>query len=372
MTASKAHIVVIGAGVVGLQTAVTFLEHGHAVTVIAKHVPGDKSSEYTSPWAGAQWRTHSTAKDFELQKWDIASYERWFQTVEQEKKEPGQPTKSGVAKFHNVMYWAEEDEELANGPENLWYAPHMRSFEVIPRSSLPKGAVAGVKYDSISIDTTVYLHHLVDRITELKGRIVKAELPTAGGIAGALAAATRLLPVYSINTPISAFVNSSGILAKDLVPDPAVHPIRGQTVLVRGVATQLRAIIRGKGVTYVIPRAASNSTILGGTKQVGDWNQNPDDTTTKWILESCRDVAPELLNEKGEFDVLSVNVGFRPGRTGGPRLEVEDIQTEAGKFVVCHEYGHAGAGYQLSFGSAEKTLGLLTEHFQRHATRAKL
>ncbi|KAK7516762.1 uncharacterized protein IWZ02DRAFT_455067 [Phyllosticta citriasiana] len=372
MPASNAHVVVIGAGVIGLQTAVTFLENGYRVTVIAKHVPGDKSSDYTSPWAGAQWRTHSTAQDLEYQKWDLASYTRWFQTVDEEKKEPGQATKSGLATFNNVVYWTENDEEIANGPENVWFAPHMRSFEVLPKSSLLKGAIAGARYDAISIDTTVYLPFLVDRITSLKGRIIKAELPTANGQAGALAAAARLLPVYDINTPISAFVNASGILARELVPDPAVHPIRGQTVLVRGIPAQLRTIIRGQGVSYVIPRAASNSTILGGTKQVGNWSQEPDDATTKWILESCKELAPELLNEKGEFEVLSVNVGFRPGRTGGPRLEVEEVQTEAGKFIVCHEYGHAGAGYQLSFGSAEKVLGLLNDHFEKSATRSKL
>ncbi|KAK8159193.1 hypothetical protein IWX90DRAFT_439785 [Phyllosticta citrichinensis] len=372
MPVANAHVVVIGAGVIGLQTAVTFLENGYDVTVIAKHVPGDKSSEYTSPWAGAQWRTHSTAQDFELKKWDLASYTRWFQTVDEEKKKPGQATKSGLAKFNNVVYWTEKDEEISNGPENVWFAPHMRSFEVIPPASLPKRAVAGARYDAITIDTTVYLAYLVDRITVLRGRVIKAELPTTNGLAGALATAARLLPVYGVNTPISAFVNASGILARELVPDSAVHPIRGQTVLVRGVPAQLRTIIRGQGVSYVIPRAASNSTILGGTKQVGNWDQEPDDATTKWILGSCKELAPELLNEKGEFEVLSVNVGFRPGRTGGPRLEVEEVQTEAGRFVVCHEYGHAGAGYQLSFGSAEKTLGLLNNHFEKKTARSKL
>lgn len=307
-----------------------------------------------------------------MQKWDLASYTRWFQTVDEEKKKPGQATKSGLAKFNNVVYWTEKDEEISNGPEHVWFAPHVRSFEVIPSSSLPKDAVAGARYDSITIDTTVYLAYLVHRITSLRGRVIKAELPTANGLAGALATAARLLPVYRVNTPISAFVNASGILARELVPDPAVHPIRGQTVLVRGVPAQLRTIIRGQGVSYVIPRAASNSTILGGTKQVGNWDREPDDATTKWILESCKELAPELLNEKGEFEVLSVNVGFRPGRTGGPRLEVEEVQTQAGRFVVCHEYGHAGAGYQLSVGSAEKTLGLLEDHFEKKTALSKL
>jgi len=38
------------AGVIGLQTALTLLEAGYKVTVAAKHLPGDLSLEYTSPW----------------------------------------------------------------------------------------------------------------------------------------------------------------------------------------------------------------------------------------------------------------------------------------------------------------------------------
>jgi len=47
---SKSHIVVIGAGVTGLTTAAFLAEAGHEVTVVAAHVPGDSSIEYTSPW----------------------------------------------------------------------------------------------------------------------------------------------------------------------------------------------------------------------------------------------------------------------------------------------------------------------------------
>jgi hypothetical protein len=38
------------AGVIGLQIAISLLEEGYKVTIVAKHFPGDKSIEYTSPW----------------------------------------------------------------------------------------------------------------------------------------------------------------------------------------------------------------------------------------------------------------------------------------------------------------------------------
>ncbi|KAG8787505.1 D-amino acid oxidase [Ceratobasidium sp. 428] len=46
------HIVVIGAGVIGLSTALRIQELGHKVTILAENLPGDKKTiEYTSPWA---------------------------------------------------------------------------------------------------------------------------------------------------------------------------------------------------------------------------------------------------------------------------------------------------------------------------------
>lgn len=65
-----------------------------------------------------------------------------------------------------------------------------------------------------------------------------------------------------------------------------------------------------------------------------------DETTVK-ILEGCKGLAPELLRENGEFEVLSSQVGLRPSRKGGPRVEVEVLE---GGEVVVHSYGHSGAG----------------------------
>lgn len=48
--APNQHVVVIGAGVIGLTNAVFLAQAGYLVTIIAAHVPGDESIEYTSPW----------------------------------------------------------------------------------------------------------------------------------------------------------------------------------------------------------------------------------------------------------------------------------------------------------------------------------
>ena len=62
----KVHVV--GAGVVGLTTALLLQIKGYDVTILAKHFPGDKSADYTSPWAGARWKTMAPNDNPRLQR----------------------------------------------------------------------------------------------------------------------------------------------------------------------------------------------------------------------------------------------------------------------------------------------------------------
>jgi len=180
---------------------------------------------------------------------------------------------------------------------------------------------------------------------------------------------------------IDAFVNATGLSSRHLVPDDSMYPIRGQTVTVIGEAKRITTIDASPSnptpispnITYILPRPHSNTTVLGGTKQADNWTAEPDQETTKEILNSAKEWAPELLNENGEFEVLSVQVGLRPGRKDGARVAVEEMRQpgELGQaFVVCHAYGHAGAGYQNSVGSAKKVVNLLGNYF-RHGGLSK-
>ena len=48
-------IIVIGAGVTGITTALLLKQKGYEnVKVVAKHVPGDMDIQYTSPYAGTK------------------------------------------------------------------------------------------------------------------------------------------------------------------------------------------------------------------------------------------------------------------------------------------------------------------------------
>lgn len=100
------------AGVTGLTSAVFLADAGYDVTVIAAHVPGDSSIEYTSPWfvstrnlatlegyqeliddgecrAGAHWRTSATPAEPMVCEWDVQTFDWWARQLEREEKEEG-------------------------------------------------------------------------------------------------------------------------------------------------------------------------------------------------------------------------------------------------------------------------------------------
>lgn len=57
----------------------------------------------------------------------------------------------------------------------------------------------------------------------------------------------------------------------------------------------------------MIPRPGSGTTILGGTKEEGVWDERPDEAVTERILRLNSWQMPELLTGRdGGFEVLSV------------------------------------------------------------------
>jgi glycine/D-amino acid oxidase-like deaminating enzyme len=272
-------------------------------------------------------------------------------------------------------------------PSPPWFAKDVNDFQMLSGTHNIGGkSLTAHKYKSIMINTQIYLKYLLTRASSLGARNIQAALPTSSSFAGTLRyAADAVTYSNSENTnPIDAFVNATGINARKLVPDESVFPVRGQTITVKGEARGITTVDaspdnptpESPNITYILPRPHSGTTILGGTKQVGNWSGEANEQTTKEILDRARQFAPELLDKHGEFKVLSVQVGLRPGRKGGARVEVEEVglpgQKTGERFVVCHAYGHAGAGYQNSIGSARKAVRLLEEYFGSASAKAKL
>jgi D-amino-acid oxidase len=261
--------------------------------------------------------------------------------------------------------------------ENLWWATRVRDFcSVSPllepvfgindrslKANVPKIEWAAA-CRAQSINVPQYLLYLQEKAKTLGVKVIKARLPIDAGFEQALSAAENI--AQSNGGPkVDLFLNATGLGAAKLCSDKAMYPIRGQTVLVKGEATATRTRYGEGYVAYCIPRPGSGSTILGGTKEAGNWSEQVDPTTTENILKRTALLAPELLTgEDGGFEAVSVQCGLRPGRQGGPRMEKEVV---GGRKVV-HAYGHASGGYQNSIGSARMVVTLVGESLGRRST----
>jgi D-amino-acid oxidase len=98
------------------------------------------------------------------------------------------------------------------------------------------------------------------------------------------------------------------------------------------------------------------------------------------IARRCVELAPELTNGKGleALDIVRHNVGLRPSRRGGPRLEAEHM---ADIGLVVHNYGisalllmlgASGAGYQSSWGMAIKAAEILEHNLTINGVKPSL
>lgn len=163
--------------------------------------------------------------------------------------------------------------------------------------------------------------------------------------------------------PIAAVINASGT---GMVPDPSMTITRGQTCLVAEScdATVTRQNADGSW-TFCVPRGFDGGTIVGGTKELNNWDTRPSEVVREGLLSRFVETYPGILEgevgeegesegkEKGkktELTVVRDIVGRRPTRIGGPRIEGEVVP---GAGFVMHAYGLGGRGYELSWGVAE-------------------
>ena len=193
---------------------------------------------------------------------------------------------------------------------------------------------------------------------------------------------TSLHAIDKVYPNAKVVINASGLGADKLVEDEessSCQMIRGQTLLVQlptgiepkiftGVNSFSSTVAKDSGkdlkhdLSYIIPRARSGKVILGGSYEPNRMILQEDSQQTIRILRDSARLWPALIpsqlgeqlsdetHEQQEWEkikVLRVNVGFRPGRSAGPRVEL--VKDEKA-FAIFHVYGLGGAGYQRSVG----------------------
>ena len=253
-------------------------------------------------------------------------------------------------------------------------------FRVLPPSSHPDAKVKwACEYETYCVNPMVYLTFLLRRFFHQGGKIVRRELRSISEVFALRPAEDLLLGQPSSSSSsqcarIDAVVNASGT---NFGQDPDVFVTRGQTVLVAEEcdATVTRQNSDGSW-TFSVPRGFEGGTVIGGTKEVGNWDVKPDPKVREELLKKFGETYPKIFKEGGkkELTVLRDIVGRRPTRKGGPRIEGEVLDAQGGGGgggFVMHAYGLGGRGYELSWGVAEKVVEGVEKYFQGQEEEAK-
>ena len=314
----SADVVVVGAGVIGLTTAIRLQEAGFDPRIIAREAPPDT----TSAVAAAVWYPYEVYPKARVVPWSRATREA-LQALAAEDEATGVAMTTFVELF---------DESV----DDPWWKPAVPSFRRASDADRKPGYVDGYVIDVPVMNTPVYLRYLQQRVAEGGGTVALRP----DGIAS----------WDELRAPGRIIVNCTGLGARDLCADERLVPIRGQVVRVTnpGLTRCLDDDHGPLAMTYIIPRG--DDCILGGTAEKGVWDRTPRDATTAAILRRARTLEPRLH----DAEVLGVAAGLRPGRDA-VRLEAEPLGAGC---TLIHNYGHGGAGYTLAWGCADAVVTL--------------
>jgi D-amino-acid oxidase len=305
--AERVKITVVGAGVIGLSTALALEEHGHDVRVVAAAT----DDAITSSIAGASWFPYRVGPPDRVAAW-AAVTRAWLDPL-------AGNAEAGIERITGYDITADQSAVLP-AP---WWAAHIE----VARAPAPvTGGPLAWQFQSARIEPARFLAWIAGRLRAPIERRAVTELAAESG---------------------DLVVNCTGLAARELAGDSAITALLGQVVI-----TEVGGVDRSITITddrtadaifYLIPRY--DELVLGGCSLPWPPGTAPaiDPAITQRILAqaSARGLAVGAIKR--------VRAGLRPYR-GEVRLE------RIGRII--HNYGHGGAGYTLCRGCAEEVARL--------------
>jgi D-amino-acid oxidase len=297
---------VIGAGVIGLTSAICLAEGAMDVRIVAAAPP----QETTSRAASAMWGSSFAGPADDVRRWALASLDELRALAD----EP----ETGVRVARGMLASRSTDE----GPPAFLFP----GVEVVRRDDVPPGFAAAFAIDVPVVDMPRHLDYLLARFEAAGGKLEVQPLRALSEVEGAA-------PVI---------VNCSGVGARDLVPDPAVRSVRGQHVVVENPGLE-EFFMEEPAPRWAGWFPHGDEVVLGGCADEDDYRLEPDPAMAEEIVRRCAAIEPRL----GDARVIEHRVGLRPARS---EVRVEEVALGASRCV--HNYGHGGTGVALAWGCA--------------------
>ena len=258
---------VLGCGVMGLTTAKLLQARGWQVTIYAKDLPPNTTSNV----AGGLWaptsvhRLQDETPAFAAQLSDamVLSHAEFSKLA-------------GVPGYG--VSWREEYylSRSPLNPQDFYFLDRWPNLfpgiAVLAPHEHPFSVPYAMRDQTLLIEPSIYLPRMMDDIRAAGGNIITREMQSVG-------------EVLALDEPV--IFNCTGLGARDLFGDAELVPIRGQLVFMPpDERVDYCTHGSGEGLLYMFPRA--DGILLGGTFERGATHLTPDAETTARIVAEHR------------------------------------------------------------------------------------
>lgn len=335
LTNRKLQVAIIGAGVIGLTTAVhlqdRFPEKLDLTLLADKFSPNTVSDKSVAIFWPFLPKDYSQYED--MKRWIFTSFKK-FQPI----FNSADNAQAGMSLVNGYVF--------ISGPQpDLWCKGLVSDFRHVKMESaeaktlsVPPDCVEIWTFGTYLINPTPYLQWLMGKAKEGGCKVEKRKISSLD----------EVTPTYDV------VINCTGLgSCKELLSDPCMHPIRGQAVVVKAPWLKHWVVLYEFGAihTGIFPRGSE--VMLVGTREVGEWKEATDPDTLRNIIDRCQDLVPSVRGA----EVVGSWAGLRPGRDC---VRLEGCEVPGGSLLI-HCYGHAGKGVILSWGCASD-IGDMVEH----------